>query len=97
MYKHTQARDVELEDFNMIPLPDDIKRMIIPLLIFTNYEYFAIVYDWNRLDIDYDLSETFIERHMDKLDMESICENYILSESFIEKHMDVFNMENVYI
>ena len=44
--------------------------------------------DWNYISQCQQLSEDFIEKHIDKVDWENISEYQKLSESFIKKHKD---------
>ena len=91
-------RDLELEDLDMVSLPDDIKRDMMKWFIMEE-ERLTSLYDVNWIWISFhnELSESFIEKHMDVLVMHYISRYQTLSESFIERHMDVLHMDYVCI
>jgi hypothetical protein len=47
--------------------------------------------DWNYISYYQDLSEDFIEKHLDEVDWDNISFNQKLSESFIKKHINKIN------
>jgi len=62
----------------------NIFKKIIDIIIIKTHTF-------DYLCIHQNLSEKFMEKHLDKLDWNSICINQNLSEKFMEKHLDKLN------
>jgi hypothetical protein len=59
-----------------------------------NIELFSQT-EWNWVSIYQVLSEEFIEKHLNKLDLFYVSAFQKLSEKFIEKHSDKLNWDNI--
>lgn len=91
-------RDLLIEEIDIIPLPENIKYMIMKKFVMLNDIRFVCVEDihWDQLLTYKKLSEEFISRHIEHMmgviEMICLCKCQTLSESFIEKHIDVLNI-----
>jgi hypothetical protein len=53
------------------------------------------LFDWGRISTEFKLSESFIEKHKNRVDWWHISKYQKLSESFIEKFSDRVDWSNI--